>query len=203
VLQGDTVSGDWADILTPPLASMCAVTIGDAMGCGAAAEPSARLLRFSSRALFDCTRDVAATMTALDRLVCRWDGTLATCLTVDIRASGRVTAHSAGHAPPVIIDAHGVARALRVPTAGALGLGRACAPPLRTNLARGATVIMYTDGLITRRGLPLDEGLRWLLDASAGMHDVPVSILTHRLLQQSIDRNRAEDDITVVAARLQ
>jgi serine phosphatase RsbU (regulator of sigma subunit) len=199
---GDIGSGDWADIIARPHGgASCSIMIGDAMGSGASAAPSGRLLRLSARAFLDCSHHAAPMITALDRLVARWDDTIATCLSVDI-GSGQVVAHSAGHPPPLIIDDRGVAQLLRVPTAGPLGLGASCAAAAYARIAPGTTVVMYTDGLIQRRRLPIDDGLRWLLAASGGMHVLPVEVVAHQLLQQSVELSPAEDDITVVAARV-
>jgi serine phosphatase RsbU (regulator of sigma subunit) len=199
---GDMVSGDWTDIIVRPHMPGCSITIGDAMGSGAAAAPSGRLLRLSARAFFDCSHHTGSMITALDRLVARWDDTIATCLTVDIDTSGHVVAHSAGHPPPVVIDDRGGARFLQVPTAGPLGLGTICAAAAHAHVGPGATIIMYTDGLIERRHLSIDDGLTWLLATSSAMPGLPVDVVAHGLLERSIDLSPAEDDITVVVARL-
>jgi hypothetical protein len=199
---GDTLSGDWADIVARPHRPGCSITIGDAMGSGAAAAPSGHLLRLSARAFAACAQHASATITALDGLVSRWDGTIATCLTVDIGTAGHVTAVSAGHPPPLVIDPLGGARFLRVPTAGPLGVGATCAPAARAHFAPGTTIVLYTDGLVARRRLPVGDGLGWLLAVSSQMHGLPVEVVAHRLVQQSIALSPLEDDTTVVAVRL-
>jgi hypothetical protein len=199
---GDTLSGDWADIVARPHGPGCSITIGDAMGSGAPSAPSAHLLRLSARAFSTCVQDAGATITALDGLVSRWDATIATCLTVDIGTTGHVTAHSAGHTPPLVIEPRGGARFLRVPTAGPLGLGVTCAPAAHAQFAPGTTIVLYTDGLVARRRLPIGDGLGWLLAVSSQLHGLPVEVVAHRLVQQSIALSPLEDDTTVVAARV-
>ncbi|WP_459643349.1 SpoIIE family protein phosphatase, partial [Kineococcus sp. NUM-3379] len=68
---------------------------------------------------------------------------------------------------------------------------------------RGSTVLLYTDGLVERRGQSLDEGLERLRSAVAdlaragsGLEELCDGILTH-LLPPS-----PEDDVALVAVRL-
>jgi hypothetical protein len=66
---------------------------------------------------------------------------------------------------------------------------------------RGATLLLYTDGLVEGRDLPLDEGIARLREVLAELAAEPLP----RLCDQVIERLRPEglqDDVALVAIRL-
>lgn len=68
-------------------------------------------------------------------------------------------------------------------------------------LESGATVLLYTDGLVERRGQSLDEGIGLLRDTLADLADRPLDELCDELLTRMLPE-RAEDDVALVALRL-
>jgi serine phosphatase RsbU (regulator of sigma subunit) len=68
-------------------------------------------------------------------------------------------------------------------------------------LDRGATVLLYTDGLIERRDADLDAGLQRLRDALMELADRPLQELLDELLERLV-HGRPEDDVALVAVRL-
>jgi serine phosphatase RsbU (regulator of sigma subunit) len=74
---------------------------------------------------------------------------------------------NAGHPPPVLLDRNGRTRLLGPSTGKAdLLLGVDASRRRRTEqttLPAGSTLLLYTDGLVERRGETLDDGLRRLL----------------------------------------
>jgi anti-sigma regulatory factor (Ser/Thr protein kinase) len=87
------------------------------------------------------------------------------CAIIDHRA-GTVTYSCAGHPPPVLVTAGGARRLLdqarslplaMLPDGWQRGEATVTLPP-------GATLMLYTDGLVERRNQPLDTGI----DAAAG-----------------------------------
>jgi serine phosphatase RsbU (regulator of sigma subunit) len=69
-------------------------------------------------------------------------------------------------------------------------------------LTPGATIVMYSDGLIERRGESLDVGLARLSDAAshhAAMNDTDA--LAARLVEELTAGADVQDDIVVVCAR--
>jgi serine phosphatase RsbU (regulator of sigma subunit) len=91
----------------------------------------------------------------------------------------RITAHpttgdyrvlewcNAGHPPPLLLEPNGRARFLETTPGLMLGIDPAAAwTGGEVVLLPGATVVLYTDGLVERRRESLDEGLGRLLDAA-------------------------------------
>ena len=76
----------------------------------------------------------------------------------------------AGHPPPLVRAADGTTSFLeRWPNAPDRRRRVARrSRPARSQLDAGSTIVLYTDGLVERRGMPLDEGLGRLADAAVG-----------------------------------
>jgi serine phosphatase RsbU (regulator of sigma subunit) len=108
---------------------------------------------------------------------------------------------SAGHLPPLVVTA-GAARYLDHPPEAMLGVP--ALPQARTSvtvpLPPGATLLLYTDGLIERRDRSLDETLPELRDAAAHLGDQPPDQLCDRLLAQFAAE--PSDDVCVLAVRI-
>jgi hypothetical protein len=68
-------------------------------------------------------------------------------------------------------------------------------------LRRGATVLLYTDGLVERRGQSIDEGLDRLRETVSGLAGRDLEELCDALLARMLPGN-AEDDVAIAAVRL-
>jgi serine phosphatase RsbU (regulator of sigma subunit) len=66
-------------------------------------------------------------------------------------------------------------------------------------LRPGATVLLYTDGLIERRGATLDEGMAWLVGAASASAQLPLQELCDRLLAELA--GVVDDDVALLAVR--
>jgi serine phosphatase RsbU (regulator of sigma subunit) len=119
----------------------------------------------------------------------------------DPAGPARLRWSNAGHPPPVLLCADGRVRVLdRRPE---LLLGTGCPAPRsdhEVDLCRGDTLLLYTDGLVERRGASLDEGTAWLVSALAGRAGQPVAQLCDALLAGMA--GRVPDDIAVLAVRI-
>jgi serine phosphatase RsbU (regulator of sigma subunit) len=108
---------------------------------------------------------------------------------------------NAGHLPPLLITSE-TARYLDHPPEALLGVP---APPqarssVTVPLPPGATLLLYTDGLIERRDRSLDETLPELRDAAARAGNQPPDELCDRLLAQfGADPS---DDVCILAVRI-
>lgn len=208
------VGGDWYDAFVVPDGSLCLV-IGDCVGhdrqAAAAMATMRNLLRATAYAIEE---PPAAVLTALDRAV-RGLGVdvLATALLARVESleppeSGgdgsrwRLQWSSAGHLPPVL-HRPGVATELLVSPPDLL-LGFAPEAPRRDSdcaLPEGSTVLLYTDGLVERRGENLDEGLERLRRLVEELGHLPLEDLCDAVLAGLLQGD-AEDDVALLAFRL-
>jgi serine phosphatase RsbU (regulator of sigma subunit) len=72
-----------------------------------------------------------------------------------------------------------------------------------TLLPPGAALLLYSDGLVERRGRDLDDGLARLRAAAAEAYadaDIPLEQMLDTLLEQLIGNHRP-DDVAVLMAR--
>jgi serine phosphatase RsbU (regulator of sigma subunit) len=110
---------------------------------------------------------------------------------------------NAGHLPPLVINPDGSVAELAA-WKGDLLLG--VDPEARrqesvVTLDRGATVLLYTDGLVERRDADLDAGMVRLRDAVIELADLPLEKLLDELIERLV-HGRPEDDVALVAIRL-
>jgi serine phosphatase RsbU (regulator of sigma subunit) len=108
---------------------------------------------------------------------------------------------NAGHPPPVLLAPDGSTRLLEADADLLLGL-QPDSP--RTDQAveldGEASVVFYTDGLVERRGAPLEEGLRWLTGTLEGLHRLSAEQLCDHLLGEI--GNAHEDDTALLVLRV-
>ncbi|MCQ4207460.1 PP2C family protein-serine/threonine phosphatase [Streptomyces longispororuber] len=107
---------------------------------------------------------------------------------------------SAGHPPPVLIRA-GRARLLDVPEGLLLGvLPDAVYRAAELDLLPGDTVLLYSDGLVERRGCDLSDGFDALLNAAEEYAELPLHLLTEKLTDRLLP-SAPEDDASLLALR--
>ena len=110
---------------------------------------------------------------------------------------------NAGHLPPLVVNPDGSVAEL-ASWKGDLLLGVDDETVRRESvvtLDRGATVLLYTDGLVERRDADLDAGLVRLRDALVELADLPLEQLLDDLVERLVD-GTPEDDVALVAVRL-
>ncbi len=194
------LGGDWWDVFALPDGRV-AVTVGDVAGHGVAAAAAMAQVRTSLRAYAVDGHSPAETLDRLDRFVARMlAGQTATVIMAVIdNATGEVELANAGHPPPLVVRADGTTT--QPPTGRPLlGAGIGHARTDRVQLAPGELLLLYTDGLVERRGVLLDESFDQL---RAGVSDIP----TDGPLEDWIEGLLAavpgtmDDDLTVVALR--
>jgi PAS domain S-box-containing protein len=202
-VRGTAAGGDWYDVHL--LADgRVALAVGDIVGDGASAAAVMGQLRSALGALLVAGHPPAEALTLLDVVADNVPGAAVStvvCLRLDT-GTGELTYSRAGHPPPLLIDAAGTATWLDEAGGPVLGLlDRALRPEAWTNLPAGATLLLFTDGLVERRGDDLDAGLGRLAAAASARRDTPLDALVDGLLGALIDVGGAADDIAVVALR--
>ena len=107
---------------------------------------------------------------------------------------------SAGHLPPVLRLADGTTTLL--PTTGQPPLGLpADYQRFETPLPAGATIVLYTDGLVERRGESIETGLQRLVAACRDGSSDPEE-LCDELLRLLLDEHANHDDAALLVATL-
>jgi serine phosphatase RsbU (regulator of sigma subunit)/anti-sigma regulatory factor (Ser/Thr protein kinase) len=161
------VGGDWYDIIDLEDGRI-AFVVGDCVGHGLAAATVMGQVRSACRALLFDNPSPAAALAGLDRFAARLPGapsTTAVCAVLDT-ATGELVYSSAGHPPPILVDADGTTRMLEDGHTIALGVRRNWPrPEARVTIPARGTLLLYTDGLVERRGRGLEVGLERLATA--------------------------------------
>jgi serine phosphatase RsbU (regulator of sigma subunit) len=83
-------------------------------------------------------------------------------------AAGALTVASAGHPPPVLVTAGGQVSALALDPGPPLGVDVRSFGAVQVHLDPGDTLLLFTDGLVEDRALPVYEGIEKL---RAGLAD--------------------------------
>jgi hypothetical protein len=203
------VGGDWYDIV-PLSGGRAALIVGDAMGHGPEAAAVMVQLRTAAHTLADLELPPEEVLRRLDRLAAGLPGAgmpaapFATCVyaVIDPQRSSCVLAE-AGHLPPLLIRPGGATEVLDLPPGLPLGLGRESFQATEIALPPGATLALYTDGLVENRVRTLDEGISALGDA-LGVSLAPAGSALGRACAAATGTLGwdGEDDITLVLARL-
>ena len=155
------VGGDWYDVVD--LGQGCvALIVGDCVGHGLAAATVMGQLRSACRALLLEKSSPSAVLDGLDRFAARLPGadcTTAFCAVLTL-ASGELVYSSAGHPPAIMVQADGTTAMLEggqgLPLTIRSGKRR---PEGHITMPPRATLLLYTDGLVERRGRSIEDGM--------------------------------------------
>ncbi|WP_405716794.1 MULTISPECIES: SpoIIE family protein phosphatase [unclassified Streptomyces] len=203
------VGGDWFDVI-PLSGARVALVVGDVVGHGLYAAATMGRLRTSVHnfSLLDPAPDEL--LGHLDELVARIDrdeaeeGDVeiagATCLYAIYDAvSGNCTVARAGHPAPVMVLPDGTVECPEVPTGLPLGIGGMPFEAAEFHVPEGSRLVLYTDGLVERRGRDIGTGLDLLRDALAGRDRTPEETCDDVLAELLHDR--PQDDVALLVAR--
>jgi anti-sigma regulatory factor (Ser/Thr protein kinase) len=194
----DEVGGDWYDVIELP-GGQLGVAIGDVVGHGLKAASLMGQLRTALHAYAFEGNGPGRTLELVDRFVqSLGEAVMATsAYAVFDTDSGIVRYATAGHLPAVLIYADG-ARLVEFPPAAPLGaFPYGSCPEYELTLGRGETLMLYTDGLIERRGVPLTAGLEELVATVAGVESAEEACA--RALEHFVPEQGLADDVAIVA----
>lgn len=192
------VGGDWYDVITLG-AGRTALVIGDVMGRGVRAAAVMGQLRTAVRAYARLDLPPHEVIQLLDGLASEIDATqIATCVyAVHDPSDGRLSYASAGHLPILIRDPDGTVRRADEPTGPPLGTGGWIHTSGSVPLGPGCTAVLYTDGLIERRGEDIDVGVDALMAALSGATGAP-QVICDRLMRALGVTSEHDDDVAVL-----
>ncbi|MGW8950300.1 PP2C family protein-serine/threonine phosphatase [Streptomyces sp. NPDC055709] len=201
------VCGDWYDFIDVPPDRLM-VAVGDVVGHGLEAASLMGQLRSALSTAIRATGQPATALKALALYALTVEGALATTAvqTVIDQRARTITYSRAGHPPPMLLRPDG--RTVDV-------LDEAADPPLGAlddDSARseathsyepGATLVLYTDGLIERREEDIDAGLERLARSLARHGGLaPESLADALLVDLSPAADGPDDDTALVVVRL-
>ncbi|MFJ2632234.1 SpoIIE family protein phosphatase [Streptomyces sp. NPDC087422] len=192
------VGGDWYDVITLG-AGRTALVIGDVMGRGVRAAAVMGQLRTAVRAYARLDLPPHEVIQLLDGLASEIDATqIATCVyAVHDPSEGRLSYATAGHLPILIRDPDGTVRRADEPTGPPLGTGGWIHTSGSVALGPGCTAVLYTDGLIERRGEDIDVGVDALMSALSGATGAP-QVICDRLMRALGVTSEHDDDVAVL-----
>jgi serine phosphatase RsbU (regulator of sigma subunit) len=206
------VGGDWYDAFLQ-LDGATVLVIGDVVGHDTAAAAAMGQLRSLLRGIAAHTGEGPAdVLRGVDRAMATLQvDTTASVIVARVEQSAdekergltHVRWSNAGHPPPMAINPDGTVVVLAGVEADLLlGIDHA-AERIESSISldRGSTVLLYTDGLVERRGQSLDEGLARLRQTLTEVADLELDALCDAVLARLLP-DHPEDDVALVAVRL-
>lgn len=208
--QQAAVGGDWYDGFVVPDGALTLV-IGDCVGhdrhAAAAMATMRNLLRATAYAVEE---PPAAVLAALERALRGLEvDVLATALLARVEQTEeqreqrvrRVRWSNAGHLPPVLRRPDGTVEVLESEPDLLLGLSvESTRTDSSVDVAVGSTLLLYTDGLVERRGEDIDVGIERLRALVGELGAMSLEDLCDALLAGMLDGD-AEDDVALLAVR--
>ncbi|MFJ6568672.1 SpoIIE family protein phosphatase [Streptomyces sp. NPDC091292] len=210
--EGMQVGGDWFDVLTREDGG-ASLVIGDVQGHSAEAAGVMGQLRTALRAH-------AADGYRAEHLMRRGNSTLwgldtdrfATCCITDVSPrAGHLQLVRAGHPTPLQAEPDGAVHELAVPTALPLGVAPDDTYPVyHGQLVPGASLLLYTDGLVDHPDRPYDDAVAALADlfrtwATPGPEDTPaksLETLADAIVSSDLTQSGSDDVAILILRRI-
>jgi serine phosphatase RsbU (regulator of sigma subunit)/anti-sigma regulatory factor (Ser/Thr protein kinase) len=195
------VGGDWFDVIELPDGRV-GVAIGDVVGHGLEAATLMGALRTALQAYALQGLSPAATAPLLARFASSLAGRgqMATYVygIVDVERRS-FTFVNGSHPPPIVVRPDGTAFVVESDPLPPLGArAAAMAEERRVELEPGTAIVLYTDGLVERRGERLATRQARLHDAAAAAPAEP-DLLCEALIETMLGGQPPDDDVAVLA----
>ncbi len=194
------VGGDFYDALPLPDGRL-AVCIGDVMGHGLDAAAAMAHLRASVRAFISVDPAPCRVLAHLEHMFALLSvRRLVTVVYAVIDPHlGQLELVNAGHYPPVLVPAQGSPQFAETPPRRPLGAAPDTDAPSTFAMAAGDTLLLFTDGLVERRGEVIDVGLQRAYDNANLLRDADLRGALDKLVARV--RGDGHDDVTAMAVR--
>lgn len=197
------VGGDWYDIVDLDDGRI-AMVVGDCVGHGLIAATVMGQVRSACRALLLDHPSPAAALMVLDRFAARLPGaecTSAICVVLN-PDTGELVYSSAGHPPPILVAADGAEQLLSDGHSIVLGVrpGRP-RPEARLQMPGRATLMLYTDGLVERRGSALDDGIARVTQVVQHSRALPLEEMADETMSAVAPIAGYQDDVVLLLYR--
>ncbi|SHL08939.1 PP2C family protein-serine/threonine phosphatase [Actinacidiphila paucisporea] len=203
-MRGMNACGDWYDVVDLP-GGRFGLTVGDVVGHGVGAASVMGMLRSALSAAIRVADGPSGALEALGLYARSLDGATATttfaCQVFPV--SRLLTYSSAGHPPPVLMHADGTYHLLDSATDPPLGvrLEHVPRPQATAEYQPGDLLVLYTDGLIERRGEDIDAGLARLVAVTGEFRHLPPEDVADGLLHTLANPEGQQDDISLMVTR--
>jgi anti-sigma regulatory factor (Ser/Thr protein kinase) len=198
------VGGDWYDVIPLP-GGRVGLAMGDVVSRGVRAASVMGQLRNALRAYALDGRPPAAVLERLHGMLRALEQReMATLVYIVLDPQALAfSLSSAGHPPPLVVSAEGEVSLLeegRGPPLGAVA--EALYAEASGELRPGSTLLLYTDGLVERRDMWIDEGIeRLAVEAGAAAGEGPQE-LVDRLVDALVPEGGGADDVAILAVRI-
>jgi signal transduction histidine kinase/CheY-like chemotaxis protein/serine phosphatase RsbU (regulator of sigma subunit) len=196
------VGGDWYDVVPLP-GDAVGVVVGDCVGRGLDAAAVMGQLRSACRALLLQAKGPADVVAALDDFARLIPGAACTTVFCAIAgADGQLRYSAAGHLPGIVVHADGSSDLLdaarSIPLATLPVSGR---PEATAWLRPGSVLLLYTDGLVERRGEVLDAGIERVRSTVVSHRDQHQDALADEVMAVARPRPGHQDDVALLVYR--
>lgn len=200
------VGGDFYDVAVLPDQRLC-IAMGDVMGRGVDAAVAGSRLRAATRVLTTQDPDPATLAMAVDAYLEREPliplASAVYLLLDQVANEGSITL--AGHPPPLVVRADGSADFIDLARSTLLGVGPTPRVTATFPFAPGDTLVLFTDGLVERRGEDIDRRLQELRDVVAervGGRDTskPLRACLAAVAERMLGTER-HDDVAMLAVK--
>jgi anti-sigma regulatory factor (Ser/Thr protein kinase) len=201
--SGVKIGGDWYDVLQLADGRL-ALVIGDVVGRGVLAASVMAEIRTALRAYLTEGHELSKVMTLLNELLVsmgRNRSATAAILELDLER-GEMEAVSAGHLPGLLMTPDGRAGFLEQLHGLPLGIsaGQEYVPQLYS-FPEGSALLLYTDGLVERRGVSIDDGMTHAADLVQDGRARSLDILADELMSRLEPTGGYLDDVAILLYR--
>jgi anti-sigma regulatory factor (Ser/Thr protein kinase)/putative methionine-R-sulfoxide reductase with GAF domain len=199
--SGIKIGGDWYDVFQLPDGRV-AFVIGDVVGRGVVAASVMSEIRTALRAYLIEGHDLGTVMSLLNELLVsmsRNRSATAAIFALDLE-SERLSSVSAGHLPALLLGPDGGTSFVALAQGPPLGV---CPGQLyeivELDFPSGGVLLLYTDGLVERRGESIDVGLERLSRAAGKAAGPGRFTFADRVYAGLVQDVSLEDDVALLA----
>jgi GAF domain-containing protein len=195
------VGGDFYDAVQLENGRL-AFVIGDVMGHGLRAAAAMAQMRAAVRAYLSVDPDPALVVAKLDVMFSRLTITQLATLVYGVVDPGehKLSFVNAGHYPPLVVSPEQAPEFVTVHPRLPLGAGGDDRAATTVDFGDDDVFVLYTDGLVERRGEVVDAGLERLVEAASALTGHPLSARLADVVHELSDA-AGDDDVTAFALR--